>query len=211
VAHERFTPKGRENARERLGVVGKLVLSSASRLQAYKGHETVFRALAELPETLKHRFVYLIAGKGPHGKALRSEADRLGVASCVSWLGFVPEEDLPDLYRASDLFVLCTRVTAQEVEGFGLVFLEAQACGTPVVGTRTGGILDAIQEGAGGWLIDQDNAAALAGIFSQLADDPAPFRAAGIAARARVERECTWKRYVERLRAALAEQGIQLG
>jgi phosphatidylinositol alpha-1,6-mannosyltransferase len=213
VDHKRFTPEGRGNARERLGATGKLVLSSVSRLQAYKGHGTVLQALAVLPETTRQRFVYLIAGKGPHGQALRNEAVRLGVASAVRWLGFVPEEELPDLYRSSDLFVLCTRESPkqQEVEGFGLVFLESQACGTPVLGTRTGGIPDAIREGEGGWLIDQDDATALAGILTQLADAPAAFRAAGLAARRRIERECTWEHYVQRFRAALGEQGIRLG
>jgi len=213
VDHKRFTPEGREIARERLGVAGKLVLSSVSRLHAYKGHETVFRALAQLPEMVRQRFVYLIAGKGPYELALRSEADRLGLGSTVRWLGFVPEEDLPELYRASDLFVLCTRETTdqQEVEGFGMVFLEAQACGTPVVGTRTGGIPDAVREGEGGWLIDQDDATALARVLAQLAEDPAPFRAAGVAARKRVEHECTWDHYMERFLSALSAQRIQLG
>lgn len=213
VDHERFTSEGRENARGRLGVAGKLVLSSVSRLHAYKGHETVLRALAQLPEMVRRRFVYLVAGKGPYELALRSEADRLGLGSTMRWLGFVPEEDLPELYRASDLFVLCTRETTdqQEVEGFGMVFLEAQACGTPVVGTRTGGIPDAVREGEGGWLIDQDDATALAQVLAQLAEDPAPFRAAGVAARKRVERECTWDHYMERFLSALSAQGIQLG
>jgi phosphatidylinositol alpha-1,6-mannosyltransferase len=213
VDHERFTPEGRENAREKLGVAGKLVLSSVSRLHAYKGHETVLRALAQLPEVVRRRFVYLVAGTGPYESALRSEADRLGLASTVRWLGFIPDENLPDLYRASDLFVLCTREATDqaEVEGFGLVFLEAQACGTPVVGARTGGIPDAVREGEGGWLIDQDDAVTLAAILAQLAEDPAPFRAAGLAARKRVERECTWDHYMERFLSALSAQGIQLG
>jgi phosphatidylinositol alpha-1,6-mannosyltransferase len=213
VDHKRFTSEGRENARKRLGLAGKLVLSSVSRLHGYKGHETVLRALAQLPEMVRRRFVYLIAGKGPYEPALRSEAVRLGLSSTVRWLGFVAEEDIPDVYRASDLFVLCTRETSyqQEVEGFGMVFLEAQACGTPVVGTRTGGIPDAVREGEGGWLIDQDDATALARVLAQLAEDTAPFRAAGIAARKRVERECTWDHYMERFLSALSAQGIQLG
>lgn len=213
VDHIRFTPEGRENAREKLAVAGKLVLSSVSRLHAYKGHETVLQALAMLPEMVRQRFVYLVAGKGPYELALRSKVDHLNLGSTVRWLGFVPEEDLPDLYRASDLFVLCTRETSsqQEVEGFGMVFLEAQACGTPVVGARTGGIPDAVREGEGGWLIDQDDAVTLAGILAQLAEDPAPFRAAGVAARGRVERECTWDHYMERFLSALSAEGIQLG
>ena len=85
---------------------------------------------------------------------------------------------------------------------------EAQACGTPVVGTRTGGIPDAVREGEGGWLIEQDDAEGLAGILSRLADSPDEFRSAGRAARARVEREFTWERYMTRFVAELASRGI---
>jgi phosphatidylinositol alpha-1,6-mannosyltransferase len=213
VDHRHFTPAAGVKAREKFGVPGKLVVSSVSRLTAYKGHSTVFRALAALPETAQERIVYMVAGKGPHELALRTEATALGVASCVRWLGFLPEEELPDLYRASSLFVLCTRETAEQqaVEGFGLVFLEAQACGTPVVGTRTGGIPDAVREGAGGWLIEQDDSAALARILSELANDPAPFREAGNSARKRIELECTWDHHMRNFMAALAAERIQVG
>jgi phosphatidylinositol alpha-1,6-mannosyltransferase len=123
----------------------------------------------------------------------------------VRFLGFVAEDELPDLYRASDLFLLCTRELAerQEVEGFGLAFLEAQACWTPVIGTRTGGIPDAVKEGEGGWLIEHDDAAALSKFLSQLVDDPTAFVAAGKRGRKRVERECTWEHYVRRFVSAL--------
>jgi phosphatidylinositol alpha-1,6-mannosyltransferase len=139
-------------------------------------------------------------------------AQALRLEDQVRFLGFVPEEDLPELYRASDLFVLCTREAAeqQEVEGFGLVFLEAQACGTPVVGTRTGGIPDAIREGEGGWLIEQDDAVRLAQILKRLAADPEQFRTAGLRARQHIERECAWSHYLDHLAAALTQAGVRL-
>ncbi len=213
VDHERFSPGDREAARSRFGVCGKLVISTVSRICAYKGHDVVFRALASLPVAERERFLYLVAGQGPDRPALEAEARRLGVAGQVKWLGFVEESALPDLYRASDLFVLCTREASdrREVEGFGLVFAEAQACGTPVVGTRTGGIPDAVREGEGGWLIPQDDAAALADILSRLADAPDEFISAGGAARLRVERELTWDRYIARLVGELESRGIRLG
>jgi phosphatidyl-myo-inositol dimannoside synthase len=212
VDHERFCPVGREEARRRLGLDGKVVISSVSRLRAYKGHDTVLKAMAGLSAAEREGLVYLVAGRGPHQPVLRSEAQRLGVSSNVRWLGFVSEQDLPDVYRASDLFVLCTREAQQrqEVEGFGLVFLEAQACGTPVVGTRCGGIPEAIREGEGGWLIDQDDAGGLTRILSDLVRDPSRFRAAGLAARRRVERECTWRHYLARLTAILEAKGIPI-
>jgi phosphatidylinositol alpha-1,6-mannosyltransferase len=205
-----FAPGDKESARRRFGVEEKIVICSVSRLTGYKGHDTVLDALAVLPAHIRERMVYLIAGKGPARAALELRAERLGIGGTIRWLGFVPDHDLPVLYNASDLFVLCTRENAssQEVEGFGLVFLEAQACGTPVVGTNTGGIPDAIQHGCGGWLIPQNDPAALSSWLTRLAEAPQEFRLAGKAARARVERECTWSGYFRRLARALEAHGL---
>ena len=210
VDHERFSPGDREKAKRRFGVANKLVLSSVSRLHAYKGHDVVLRAIAASSERRRRNLIYLIVGKGPHQGELERQVTELGLAEQVRFLGFVPEDDLPDLYRASDLFLLCTREAAerQEVEGFGLVFLEAQACGTPVIGTRMGGIPDAVEEGEGGWLIEQDDAAALASCLSQLADDPAALLAAGKRARKRVERQCPCEHYMRQFVAALESLGM---
>ena len=119
------------------------------------------------------------SAKGPYEPELRKQAVELGIESHVRWLGFVSEEELPQVYWASDLFVLCTRDAPEEraVEGFGLVFLEAQACGTPVVGTRTGGIPAAILDGEGGWLIEQDDTQTLTDIIRQLVHLPESFLA----------------------------------
>ena len=178
VDAQHFAPADRTAARQRWGLVPEQrVLLTVSRLSRYKAHEVVFQALAALPEETRRRFVYLVAGQGAARSWFEEQARRLNVESQVRWLGYVPEADLPDLYRAADLFVLCTRESrAQaEVEGFGLVFLEAQACGTPVVGARAGGIPDAIRHGDGGWLIEPDDVANLAALLRQLEADPAAF------------------------------------
>ena len=208
--HRRFTPGDRSAARSRLGLEqDRRVISTVSRLNAYKGHDLVFRALASLPLAVREQFVYVIGGRGPDQGFLQTEAERWGVDSLTRWLGFIAEDALPDLYTASDLFVLCTRETSQqEVEGFGLALLEAQACGTPVVGTRSGGIPDAVVHGEGGWLIDPDDFQGLASILRRLDDDPRSFQAAGAVARARVEREGTWDQYVDRFEAALQSEGF---
>jgi phosphatidylinositol alpha-1,6-mannosyltransferase len=210
VDHERFSPGDRADARRRLGLTGKIVLSSVCRIHAYKGHDVALRAMAAISERERKNMVYLIAGKGPHRDEVERLATELGLTAHVRFLGFVPEEELPYLYRASDLFLLCTRESAErrEVEGFGLVFLEAQACGTPVVGVRTGGIPDAVKEGEGGWLIEQDDVVAVSKILSRLVDGPAAFREMGARARERVERECTWDQYMRRFVCAMESEGI---
>lgn len=213
VDHERFSPGDRTVAREKWGVADLRVVCSVSRIHAYKGYETVLKALAALSPQERAQIAYLVAGKGPDLELLQRRARELGVDQQVRWLGFVPDEVLPDLYRAADLFVLATqeRPGEQSVEGFGLVFLEAQACGTPVVGTRTGGIPDAVTDGDGGWLIEQDDVSALAGIFSRLVADPVAFSEMGEQARQRVEREFTWEHYLMRLQDALRSAKIDLG
>jgi phosphatidylinositol alpha-1,6-mannosyltransferase len=210
VDTERFATGNRAKAKRRFDVAGKVVLSTVARIHHYKAHDTILRALAQLPEAERENMVYLIVGSGPHEADLRALAAELGLDRYLRWLGFVPEQDLAQVYWASDLFVLCTRDAPAErsVEGFGLVFLEAQACGTPVVGSRTGGIPSAIREGEGGWLIEPDDSDALCGIFRRLVRSPESFRKAGQKARRRILRESTWQHYGERFTSALESAGI---
>jgi phosphatidylinositol alpha-1,6-mannosyltransferase len=210
VDHQFFAPGDRAAAREKWQVGDGRVLCSVSRVRMFKGHDTVLQALAALPPQERDQITYLVAGSGPDLNELKDLAHVLGVEQRVRWLGFVPDEDLPTLYRAADLFVLATREQPEQraVEGFGLVFLEAQACATPVVGTRTGGIEDAIAENEGGWLIDQDDAAALTAILHELIADPAAFAAMGQIARRRIERKFTWDDYFLRFKQALHTAGI---
>jgi phosphatidylinositol alpha-1,6-mannosyltransferase len=205
-----FAPGDREAAKTKFGVAGKRVLCTVSRIHHYKAHDTVLRAIASLPPGEREQLVYLVVGKGPYERELRKLAVELEVESHVRWLGFVSEEDLPQIYCASDLFVLCTRDAPEEraVEGFGLVFLEAQSCGTPVVGTRSGGIPAAIRDGKGGWLIEQDDGQKLTDIIRELVGSPESFRIAGTQARERVLRENTWERYGQRFVSTLQSAGI---
>lgn len=205
--HTRFTPGDRDTAQARIGVEpDRVVITTVTRLQAFKGIDVVLRAIAAMPAAARERITYLVGGQGSALGPLQALARELGISPQVKWLGFVPEADLPDLYRAANLFALCTRerLDQRAVEGFGMVFLEAQACGTPVVGTRTGGIPDAIREGEGGWLIAQDDIATLRDILCDLVEHPELFDEAGRAGRRRVEREGTWTLYLTRFRKALA-------
>jgi phosphatidylinositol alpha-1,6-mannosyltransferase len=210
VDTDRFAAGDRESAKEKFGVTAKRVLCTVSRIENYKAHDTVLRAISKLELDEREQFVYLIVGNGPHEQELRTLAVELGIESLVRWIGFISEEELPQVYSASDLFVLCTRHAPEEraVEGFGLVFLEAQSCGIPVVGTRTGGIPDAIREGQSGWLIEQDDTQSLANIIRNLVHSPESFHAVGKQARERVLRAGTWEVYGRRLSSALKNRGI---
>ena len=188
----------------RHGLGGRRWLLTVARLVPHKGIDTVIAALALLPDV-----GYLVAGDGPDRLRLQQLAEAAGVADRVRFLGGVPAEDLPALYRAATVYVGLSREEAGQVEGFGLSLVEAQACGIPVVATTCGGIADAVSDGESGSLIrPNDPAAAVAAIGALLADDSRR-SAMGQAGRARVEQYLNWGRVVAELERYAGEWGVR--
>jgi phosphatidyl-myo-inositol dimannoside synthase len=107
-----------------------------------------------LPENVH----YWLAGDGPEGEAIRASIDRRNLGHRVRLLGRIPEDDLARLYRGSDLFVMPNIPVPGDMEGFGVVMLEANLGGLPVVASRLEGIQDVIIEGANGHFIESGNA-----------------------------------------------------
>ncbi|MEF3075905.1 glycosyltransferase family 4 protein [Methylobacter sp. Wu1] len=181
------------------------IILSVSRMDAYKGHDVVLNALAQMPAERRETLHYVVAGRGSHLDSLKALAASLGLSNSITWLGFVADENLPTLYGCADLFVLCTKEDPQArgVEGFGMVFLEAQAAGVPVIGTRVGGIPDAVEEGEGGWLIEQDDVSALRLHLERLSIDILPFKEQGLRGRQRALTKGSWELYVSKLLSVL--------
>ena len=140
-----YRPGDPLQARARFGLAdARRILLTVGRLdprEAYKGHDRVIAALPELLAA-EPRLLYVIAGDGDDRLRLERLARDAGVSASVRFLGFVPAADLPDLYRAADVFVM-----PSTGEGFGIVYLEAMACGTPAVGLDAGGAPDALRDG----------------------------------------------------------------
>ena len=195
---QRFRPMDGAAVRGRHGLGTRPVLLTLARLVPRKGIDTVLRALpavrAAVPDV-----VYLVGGVGPDEERLRSLAVELGVSQCVQFLGYVPDAELAPTYGAADVFVLAAREERPDVEGFGLVYLEANACGKAVVGTSSGGVPDAVVPGETGLLVPPDDPPALAGALVELLRDPARARAMGQAGRERVVREVSWDRVARAL------------
>ena len=197
-------PAARELIRDRYGLAGRPVVVCVSRLVARKGQDTLLRAwpavLRRVPEA-----ALLIVGGGSHAAALRQLAARTGVTSSVRFTGPVPQAELPAHYAAGDVFSMpCrTRRGGLDVEGLGIVYLEASATGLPVVGGDSGGAPDAILDGETGYVVGGRDVAALAERLTALLEDPAGARAIGEKGRAWVERDWNWDVAAGRLRTLL--------
>lgn len=151
-----FRPGNRQSARARFGLSDQRVVLSVGRLDSrerYKGYDQLLVALSELIAK-DPKLLYLIAGDGDDRSRLAAVAAEAGVTDHVWFLGSVPSDALPDLYRAADVFAL-----PSTGEGFGIVFLEATACGTRAIGLAAAGSKDALCDGQLGTLAELDDLA----------------------------------------------------
>ncbi|MFN8646653.1 MAG: glycosyltransferase [Gemmatimonadales bacterium] len=198
----RFRPGATAAAlRDRCGLDHRPWLLTVARLMPHKGVDTGLEVLQAL-RAAGHDVGYAVAGTGPDAGRLQRKAADLGVAAHVRWLGRVPDEDLPGLYGAAAVYLGLSRREGDEVEGFGLSLLEAQACGLPVVAGREGGTEDAVTHGVTGFLVEALTEVAAVRVVAELLADRSRRRVLGEAARARAEREFGWPRVVRDLAAA---------
>ena len=172
---------------------GKILLS-VSRLVKRKGHDMVIKALPRVRSVVPH-ILYLIVGVGPEEGNLRRLVSETGVEDCVEFLNSVPNEELLHLYNLSDVFIMVSREIEDEgqVEGFGIVYLEANACGKPVIGGWSGGVEDAVLNGATGLLVDPLDPGEVAQAIIKLLTDTSYAEELGKNGRRRVEEELNWK------------------
>ncbi len=141
VDTKRFSPGDRAAARSRFGYRDdEFVVFCVRRLARRMGISNLVEAAAVVREQIPNLRV-IIGGKGPLKEELETQIKTRGLEGCVELVGFIPDDELADRYRAADLFVLPT----QALEGFGLVILESLGCGTPVLGTPVGAIPDVLR------------------------------------------------------------------
>jgi len=192
---DRFTPDADgTGVRRRHGLGEAPVVVCVSRLVARKGQDVLVRGwpqvLARHPSAR-----LLLVGGGPDEAALRRAVAAGGLEKSVVLTGGVPSEELPAYYAAGDVFAMpCrTRRAGLDVEGLGMVFLEAAACGRPVVAGTSGGAPEAVQEGVTGHVVDPRSPDAVAATLADLLDDPERARAMGAAGRAWVGKSWSWE------------------
>jgi phosphatidylinositol alpha-1,6-mannosyltransferase len=180
------------------------ILLTVGRLVSRKGIDKVLTALpsllADFPDVRYH-----IVGEGRERARLERLARELKVAHVVTFLGRVADEMLPRIYRRAHVFVMPAQAGSSEadVEGFGIVYLEASASGLPVVAGRTGGTAEAVRDGETGFLIPPGDLDALVWRLRMLLRDPGLRRRLGEAGRRWVEQEMNWDRASEKIRESL--------
>ncbi len=202
-----FTPDTRHLTPDTKRGNGRATLLTVARLaELYKGHDTTIRALplvrAKCPDVR-----YVIAGDGPLRDYLGRVAESVGVEREVRFLGEVTDDELPDLYRACDAFVLLSRESPSKggAEGFGIVCIEAGACGKPVVAGRSGGLVDAVDHDKSGLLVDPQDIGAAAVALVSVLNDPAVADRLGKEGRRRVLERFTWDKVIGEAREVFAE------
>jgi phosphatidyl-myo-inositol dimannoside synthase len=205
---DRFTPAVDGQAlRASWGVPAAApVVGCVSRLVPRKGQDALVDVWPRL--RARHPAAWLVlVGEGPGQRRLARDVARLGPAAQVVLAGRAAWEDLPACYAALDVFAMpCrTRWGGLDVEGLGIVYLEAQACGVPAVAGRSGGAPETVRDGVSGSVVDgRDRAALIAALDGWLAD-PAARERAGREGRRWVEQRWGWEAIAERFRHLLAE------
>jgi phosphatidylinositol alpha-1,6-mannosyltransferase len=188
--------------KEKLGLAGRKILLYVGRLAKRKGvaefiRESLPAIAAAIPEAC-----LLVAGENPKGALLHRDdiageiqkaAEETGLQSQVRLLGWVADEQLGEIYRAADLLIMPGLRTEDDVEGFGIVLIEAAAAGKPCVATRVGGIPDAVEDGKSGVLVEPGDYDGMSRAIVDLLGDDRKRSAMGEYARARVEENFNWK------------------
>jgi phosphatidylinositol alpha-1,6-mannosyltransferase len=194
--------------RARHGLSDRPVIVCVSRLVPRKGQDMLIHALPEVRRRVPGAALLLVSG-GPYRKKLERLAAERCVASDVIFTGSVPWAELPAHYAAGDVYAMpCrTRAAGLDVEGLGIVYLEASATGLPVVGGDSGGAPDAVLAGETGYVVGGRDVAALADRLTGLLSDPVAATAMGSAGRAWVEREWRWESQAARMAALLTGHG----
>ncbi len=202
VDTEQFQPNfaARKEIRTRYGLGDRPTVVCVSRLWPRKGQDMLIRALPEIRRRVPEAALLLVGG-GPYEDRLRSLAARLDVSSDVILTGRVPWEELPAHYVAGDVFAMPCRTHGRglDVEGLGIVYLEASASGLPVVAGDSGGAPETVLDGVTGSVVDGRDLATITKSVADLLADPTWASEMGEAGRRWVSRHWRWSDMAHRL------------
>ncbi len=173
---------------------------TVARLEAYKGVDMALRAVAQCRRD-GVAVNYLIVGSGKQRKTYQKLAEELNIAAHVRFVGNVPEAELPAVFNIANAYIgVSRRADGSRVEGFGVALAEASACGLPVIAGQSGGLAEAVHDGETGFVVNPDDAEAVAAALKRLLGDQLLARRLGQAGRKAIETYYNWDRVIRDLR-----------
>ena len=209
VDTERFRPNPDAAARaatlNAIDVPGdRTVILCLSRLVPRKGQDILIEALPEIIDHVPSAHL-VIAGGGPYRQQLEKLAARRGVEDAVTFTGRIDADMVVRLHQSADVFAMParTRGAGLDVEGLGIVYLEASACGVPVVAGRSGGAPETVRDGITGTVVDGSRAPAVAAAIIRILDDPQMAAAMGAAGRSWARKQWSWETLGSKMREVL--------
>ena len=196
--HFRYSEAARE-LRQELELEDKRVIVSVGRLVHRKGQDTLVESLPEILREIPEAHL-LFVGVGPHLEYIYKRAIQLGVLDHISFVGRVQYQELPQFISVGEIFAMPSRsrLAGLEVEGLGIVYLEASACGLPVVGGLSGGAPDALVEGETGFAVDGLDPHSVAKAVITLLKDPIRAKEMGARGRQWIIDEWEWRHWSEK-------------
>ena len=191
---DHFSPQDARELRNELGLSEKKVIVSVGRLVHRKGQDVLIEAMPAIIKDVPDAHLLMI-GEGPYRGYLENRVKALGIQESVTFIGRIQYVDLPMYLCVGDLFVMPSRsrLAGLEVEGLGIVYLEASACGLPVIAGDSGGAPDAVLEGETGLVVDGTQKIEVAAAVVELLLDPDRSRAMGIRGRQWIIQEWRWE------------------
>jgi phosphatidylinositol alpha-1,6-mannosyltransferase len=203
TAHFIPRPDAMQKRRE-LGLNDKKVIISVGRLVHRKGQDKLIEAMPDILKNIPNAHLLLV-GEGPYENHLNKLVNKLSLKDQVTFTGRITYENLPTYLSAADLFVMPSRSRffGLEVEGLGIVYLEASACGIPVIAGNSGGAPDAVLEGVTGLCVDGTNVAAIASAVIEMCSDAERASTMGAAGRNWIVDQWSWDIWSKEFNALL--------
>lgn len=189
-----------EELRSKYGLWGRIIVFSLGRLVKRKGFDKLIEAMPGILEKEMDIF-YIMAGDGPDKEYLKKKINRLPnkARRRIAMLGEISPRDADAWYELSDIFAMPARDISGDFEGFGIVYMEANLAGKPVVAGDSGGVRDAVVDGLNGLLVDPDDLNAITGAVVKLAKNPKMRQRMGQEGRARAVKEFNWKGQITKI------------
>ncbi len=180
------------------GLEGKTVLFTLGRLVRRKGIDQVIASLEQIPEDMIHNLSYVIGGDGPDKDYLKSLVPAK-FSKKIIFLGEIREDEKWTWLHLSDIFVMPSRDIDGDFEGFGIVYLEANLCGKPIIAGRAGGVSDAVLDNYTGLLVDPESPAEISQAIIKLVANPSLRDELGRQGKERARAEFNWEKQLEKL------------